>query len=406
MRKLIRKIISYKIYHRYGKKQNLLIYDDIYPHPSSGFRLEEITQYLTKIENSKIITDNKTYSYIKSNPKDHHHHLLELKEMYPNINFEKRYEKRFFNINTKLFYCIFLQNIWFFLSTLEKKKIPFVFTLYPGGGFVLNNNVVDEKLKKIFSSPYFRKVIVTQKITYNYLIEKQFCKEEDIVLIFGCVVPQISITENIQKIFYPERKQLNIVFCAHKYSKFGEDKGYPLFIDTMKILTKKYDFLRFHVIGSGFTEDILDVKSHENFIKFHGAQPYSYLKEKFSDMDIILSPNKSGFLGNGAFDGFPLGTLVEAGLNGVLVMSCDPNNENQILNQNSTYFKENEEIIIIQPDVNYIVDKIEFLITNPDHIKKIALNGREKFNQIYTNNYQIKPRLEILRKYINDDSSN
>ena len=37
------------------KKFDLVIYDDIYPHPVSGFRLEEFTILLSTIKNSKIL---------------------------------------------------------------------------------------------------------------------------------------------------------------------------------------------------------------------------------------------------------------------------------------------------------------------------------------------------------------
>src|SRR4030066_370297 len=78
--------------------------------------------------------------------------------------------KGFININAKLFYCVFINNIYDNLNWLEKFKIPFIFTLYPGGGFQINNEIIDKKLKIVFNSPMFKKVIVTQIFTLDYLI--------------------------------------------------------------------------------------------------------------------------------------------------------------------------------------------------------------------------------------------
>jgi len=91
----------------------------------------------------------------------------------------------------------FLTNIYENLVWLEKYKIPFVFTLYPGGGFQIEDFTSDYKLQKVLDSPQFRKVIVNQLFTKEYLISKKFCSADKIEFIFGCVVPQHSLNTNL-----------------------------------------------------------------------------------------------------------------------------------------------------------------------------------------------------------------
>ncbi len=74
-----------------------------------------------------------------------------------------------------LAYTYFLAETYTLLPFLQKNKIPFVFLLNPGGGFGINNDSSDRMLMKIFSSDWFRKVIVSQEYFKEYLIKKRLC---------------------------------------------------------------------------------------------------------------------------------------------------------------------------------------------------------------------------------------
>ena len=223
----------------------------------------------------------------------------------PGINHKLVKDKHAGNIKPRLFYCLFLNNVFKNLSWLQKNKIPFLFTLYPGGGFVTGDTVVNEKLRSVFSSPYFKKVIVTQQVTMNYLLENKFCDELSTAFIFGSVGPQISLTNAyITKLLYGKDKDcFDICFCAVKYSSLGADKGYPLFISFIKAISKKYKFLRFHVIGN-FDKNVIAIEEIEKQITFYGSKPYDQLRLIFKNIDLIVSPNEPGKLSKGAFDGF------------------------------------------------------------------------------------------------------
>ena len=71
------------------------------------------------------------------------------------------------------------------MDYLERARIPFVFELYPGGGFRLDEANSDAHLERVVSSPMFRKVIVTQNVTRDYLLRKKFCRKDEIEFIFG-----------------------------------------------------------------------------------------------------------------------------------------------------------------------------------------------------------------------------
>lgn len=302
----------------------------------------------------------------------------------------------FVNLNAKLFYCIFINNIYEFINPLEKFKLPFVFTLYPGGGFQMNDDQSDLKLKRILSSPMFKKVIVTQHVTKDYLITNQFCAEDKITLIFGGVVPQNSLIKDDsgRKNYLVNKATLDICFCAGKYMPKGLDKGYDVFIALAHLLAKKYDFIKFHVIG-GFDAEDIDVSEIKDKIEFYGYQKFENLESIFKGIDIIISPNKPFVLNKGSFDGFPLGTVVEAALNGVLAIVTDE------LNQN-TNFINNKELIITESDSLSLEKVLTNLIDTPSRIIEIAHNGKLKFQQVYSNTIQMQPRIELLQKLIKE----
>lgn len=120
---------------------------------------------------------------------------------------------------------------------------------------------------------------------------------------------------------------------------------------------------------------------------------YSSLKKIFCTVDLIISPNQPDKLGKESFDGFPLGTFVEAVLNEVVVMLTDCFNEN-------SYFEDGAELIIIKPELEDMLKKFEYLIENLDSFYKIAKKGKSKFQNIYINEYQMNPRMEMIRSLI------
>jgi glycosyltransferase involved in cell wall biosynthesis len=372
------------------KKQlppKLVIFDDKFPTILSSFRVTEFNHYLRHL-NSIIYSFNPNFeqnlqTYIGYYPE------------YRNRIFP--YKRRTYsNLNASLFYIIFLNNAYRFLPEIENTQTPFIFTLYPGGGFELDQPASDLKLNTVIRSRLFRKVIVTQKVTYDYLLSKNLCAPEKIEYIYGGVEPADYFQEhNVPKVFYKKDKAtFDICFVAHKYMPKGINKGYHTFISTAKILARLNKDFRFHVVGNYGPDDIT-IEGLENRVKFYGSQHLSFFPEFYSRMDMILSPNIPFVHAPGNFDGFPTGCCVEAGFAGVAVLHADVLNENQ----DNTYLPD-KELCIINTNPDDIANKVLYYFNNLDQLYALSKAGQSKFYEIYSSKSQLDSRLALLKKYI------
>lgn len=372
---------------------DLVVLDDVAPHPLSAFRLQEFLSYMERFENSLLycsgtsvrLLGNKTldeliYNFLKEHPK----YAKQIDILKPNTV-----------INAKLAYMVFLGNAYLNVVEMERTGTPFVFCLYPGGSFALNNSQSDEMLRRVTSSPCFQKVIVTQKITYDYLIEKKFCGPDQIEFIFGVVTPleQFERTYVGKRHFGINKDILDICFVAHKYTETGVDKGYDVFVQVANVLAEKHPNIRFHVVG-GFDENVLDVSQIKDKITFYGSQETKWFDNFYLDKDLILSPNIPFKIFEGSFDGFPTGSCTDAGLRETAIFCTDE------LKLNQGFFEDEREIVVIPYDVMKIVDKIEYYYLNPEKLFAIGKYGRQKIIELYAYEAQIAPRVKLLQDEI------
>lgn len=363
-------------------KCDILILDDFFPCRLSNFRYIEFNEYLKRY-NTIVFTTGRSLKYV---------------QVYQSITMfikDHPYRKRikiFWKdrpVNTNLAVLVFQHNVEYFLNYLENNKIPFVFTLYPGSNFRLNDNSGDKALVKIFNSKYFRKVIVTQKTTKEYLVEKKLCNVENIEFIYGCPF------EIDQKYNFKEKKingLIDICFVAAKYHPIGKDKGYDVFVEVAKLLCKSSDRFRFHVIG-GFNEKDIDIDEIKDFVIYYGYLDIDKLRDVYDRVDIILSPNRSNILFSGAFDGFPTASVIEAGLKGVIMMLTDD------LKQN-IYFQNNVDCIFIDHNPHNIYNKIIDISMNEELMNEISHNGQNLLLNIFSYENQMEKRFEIIDKLI------
>ena len=387
------RLIKVKLFQ---KEYDLIIFDDVFPHPLSPFRLTEFNIYTAYFSHLKVYCTATSFSNL-GETKPFEQILKTHRLIYKTPLHKIEYYNHQHPFKARLVYIVFLNNIIQILPTLEKYYIPFVFTLYPGGGFLLNDKECDNNMRKIFLSKCFKHVIVTQKITHDYLIEKELCPKEKITLIFGLVMPTHFFEPSIEtkKKYFPEDKhQFDICFVAHKYMPQGRDKGYDLFIETGKLLCKSYNNIHFHIVGPWSKEDY-EVKDIEDKIHFYGSQTSAFFPEFYSKMDIILSPNRPFTLFPGAFDGFPTGSATEASLNGVAMFVTD------ILSLNVS-FKNDEEIIIINDNLQDVVNKIDFYYKQPELLYNLAEKGRKRSWELYNLDTQMKPRIDLLESQLNE----
>lgn len=364
------------------EKTELVVFDSFFPNPLSAFRFYEYHDYIKRLRGTVYTTGHSLHLLDKEKTINYYINQYEYKKQVKLYNWDKK-------VVAKLAYSVFLNETIFFLPYIEKNKIPFIFTLYPGGGFRINDNESDIKLQKIFNSQYFRKVIVTQNVTQRYLLERGFCREEDIEFIYG--VPMKPNKSRFLK--NKEKESFDICFVAAKYTEQGRDKGYDIFIDVAHKLNKISEKFKFHIVG-GFNENDIDITRIEKSISFYGYLDISELREFYLDKEIIVSPNRTNVLAKGAFDGFPTASVVEAGLCGVVMLFTDE------LNQN-IYFTNNEDCVFINHSVDLIVSKILHLFSNKEKLIYIANKGKNLLEKIFSYKYQMEPRNNLISKYIN-----
>jgi glycosyltransferase involved in cell wall biosynthesis len=371
------------------EKVELIIVDTVFPHPLSPFRRQEFTSYLNHFPNSLVLSNGEHFQLLKES-KSLAIIIAEFEQENPHLkNRVRATTRKIDRYDAKLAYVTFLFNIDAFLDAFEKKNIPFVFTLYPGGAFAINNAASDHRLQRVFASPQFRKVIVTQKVTYNYLIDKQFCSPSQVEFIYGVVTPLLSTNNNANKHHFGfDKKNLDVCFVAYKYMEHGIDKGYDIFIGVAKKLAQRYENVRFHIVG-GFTKSDLPVEELGNKIVFYGLQKPEWFEEFYLDKDIILSPNRPFKLGDGYFDGFPTASCTDAGIRQVAMFCTDKLHLN-------IKFIDGNDIVIIPPDPEKIVETISYYYLHPEKLRSLAQNGASRIRDVYSHENQMTPRIKIL----------
>lgn len=365
-------------------KNNLVIYDDVFPYLLSGFRIAEYNFYLKNINKVVIYSDAKNFDQYKKD------YLIRYPEFSKNIKKLETTSK----IHGSLLYTIFLNNVYNILPTIEKSKIPFVFTLYPGGGFWINQKESDDKLLSVCSSKFLKKIFVTQDNTYKYLLSKKFCTKDKIKYVYGGVLASDFYKKNTpEKITYPNMKPtLDVCFVANKYMKKGKDKGYDVFIECANILSEKADNIRFHVVGGGWKDEI-NTEQIKDKITFYDTVFTEFFPKFYSNMDIICSPNKPYILTPGAFDGFPTGSCIEAGLSGVAVLCSDELKMNK-------KFTNKKDIYVIPLSARKIADIILNLNNNPKQLYLLSKHCKESFNKVFDIDRQMNKRCKTLKMFI------
>ena len=380
-------------------REDLVVIDHQFPQKEPfAFKNSEINEYFKKIPSFKSYTmfpmlpdDDAWFSHgygIEYDDflKNRHGYLQHydqdkgrIKYIFPN----KKYSFR-------LAYSYFLAETYVLLPFLEKNKIPFVFVLYPGGGFGLNNKKSDLMLTKIFKSKYFKGVITTQAITNDYLKVNNLCPQDKINYIYGGFVQFKKEDIKPKQIYKKSKKTFDICFVAAKYSDKGVDKGYDIFIETAKIISQMTDDVMFHVVG-GFDSDDIDTSEIKDRIKFYGFQKPNFLIDFYSKMDISLAPSRPFKLFEGNFDGFPLG--IDAGYCGTAIFVSDELKMNK-------YYKDLEDIVIINLDAKEISAKIMKYYNNPADLYKLSSMCQNKTQELFDIDLQIDERIKVFKNIL------
>ena len=367
--------------------RSLAIVDDCFPYPISSFRLAEFTGLLDAFPTAVVNTSGSVLPGLGCNLE-----ISELIRAHVNVYPEDRDRIQPFragaSLEGKAVYCVFLHNIHALLDRINRDRAPFVFTLYPGGGFLLDDPNSCEQLKRVFDSPNFGKVIVTQPITREYLLARKLCDDEWIRSIFGGVLPPADLSSLPEKQLYGVHKRtVDVCFAAWRYMAQGRDKGYDTFIAVARLLVQRFDFVHFHAVGP-WSEIDVDVSSLRGRMHFHPPMSGD-MKAFFRRMDLIVSPNVPFTLARGKFDGFPTGCCVEAGLSGTAVCASDE------LKQNGP-FTNGRDILITSVAAADVAEVAGAAISDYDGLTELASRGQTTFSQVFGWAAQMGPRLAVL----------
>ena len=367
-----------------------LVLDDFFPNLLTGFRVAEYNAHLEAFAQLSVLSSVGDFA-------DQH---TEYAQRYPEHTNRVRPYAPGWLAGAGLAYINFLNNAHQFLPALQQHQVPFVFTLYPGGGFGLNEAESDTKLQAVLASPLLQAIIVTQPVTQDYL--QRFAAERGMALaavyrIDGVVVNPLYFAADgaTRTAAYGAGKDtLDICFVAERYMAQGANKGYPEFIAAAHALAA-LPGLRWHVVGGGFTPEEIDVSRLGDRLQFHGRLTTQDLRQFYLGMDLIVSPNQPYRLHPGNFDGFPTGCCVEASLCGVAIMATDA------LAQNPGYVHD-ESIVLLDTAAGaslaqQIETHIRRLHTNPAALPRIGQAGQAITKQLNAPERQIGQRQDILR---------
>lgn len=370
------------------------ILDNVFPARFSGFRLAEYTFLLARLPAAEVWTSGSLVGCAGTGG-SLEGELSAFRSAHPELAERVRVRTPAFEGDAAFAYTIFLNQAHEHLPYLEARNIGFAFTLYPGGGFAFDQPRSDRMLRDVCDSPCFRRMLVTQHVTREYVERRRFCPPEKITFLAGGAsgfdparpLPQRSL-------FGRDKDTLDICFAAHKYEPRGISKGYDLFVEIAARVAKRFPQVRFHVVG-GFSAQEVNVGELADRIRFHGALPCDRLAEFFAGMDAIVSPNVPFVLGPGAFDGFPTGTCVEAGLAGAAVFCTDSLNENRGL-------LAGEEFVPIPYHAAAAAYLLGAWLERPERLRALGERGQAALARQYGPQAQLEPRLEFLRKCLSE----
>ncbi|WP_143746398.1 glycosyltransferase family protein [Caballeronia catudaia] len=366
---------------------DLLIVDEMLPCDFSPFRTIEYSHYLTHFDTAQLICTEGWHSWASNLCFEDQ---LSSSKLDPSIK-ERIHPFTFFKDTIpKLAYITFLHNAWQMLPALTERNIPFILQLYPGGGFELNVETSDQRLMAIAHSPLCRKIIVTQNLSRDYLLEKIKCDPAKIELIYGGVYDtrnDFDFSRDKQR-YGVHKDTVDVCFVAHRYGDDTKKKGYDQFVAVAQALSERFEQVRFHVVGD-YTPDQIPLGAAERTMTFHGKQPNTFFREFYPRMDIILSVNRPTEDRKGAFDGFPTGACMEAGFRGVLNCISDPLGLN-------VAFTDDVDFVLVDLDTQKTIERLSKLIGDTERLYNVAYANWQKFLAVFDTDYQLWRRTRII----------
>lgn len=293
-------------------------------------------------------------------------------------------------MTAQLTYITFLNNASRVLPFLRERRLPFVLQLYPGGGFALGQPDVDERLRQVLLSPLCRRVIVTQTVTRDYVIEQIGCDPDRVAFIYGGVFDsRVGFDFERDKRRFPQDKPtLDLCFVAHKYGGDLTSKGYDRFVQLARALASRFPHLRIHVVGEYGPDDVPLGEAFDRFT-FYGRRSSAFFGDFYAGMDAIVAMNRPFALAPGVFDGFPTGACIEAGCQGVLSCINDPLGLNIALT-------DLRDVVLLPDALTSAIEKVASLLAEPAAMYTLSRASWQRFRELFDTRRQLAERTRVI----------
>jgi glycosyltransferase involved in cell wall biosynthesis len=362
------------------QRSGVVVLDDHFPTKGTGFRIAEFSWMLRHRVVSEVMTTATPLGDLLSEYSAVHPQTYQQVSAYDPDRLD-RFE---------LAAMVFLNNAALFLDDLDKHDLPFVLTLYPGGGLNLGEPDAEAKLAQVLTSRLLRHVITTQPMVTAHV--RDVCGAAmPITELIGLTVdplylgPGPGFRENY---FGAGKDRLDIAFVAHRYRPDGADKGFPVFLDAVALLQDAGLPVHGHVVGGHGADDLAPHHSSLN-LTFYGVLSTPELRQFFAGIDLIVSATRPDQLAPGSFDGFPTGSCVEAALSGVAVLASDELGQNRL-------FTDRRDIHIPHATAADVVARIHEMLAEPGGLRRVAQAGLRTARRAYGIDAQLWPRREII----------
>ncbi|MGY1751704.1 FkbM family methyltransferase [Blastococcus sp. SYSU D01042] len=363
-----------------GQREAIVVLDDFFPTTSTGFRIAEFDWMLRSGVVAEVMTTVPDLST----------RLAEYATLYPESAGQvSAYDAR----RLGQFSCasiMFLNNAARFLPDLERHGLPFVLQLYPGGGLHLGEPAAERKLRRVLGSPLLTHVITTQPLV-TALVREITGGSVPVTEVIGGPVGRSYLQPGpgLRTDYFGTGKDvLDVCFVAARYTADGSDKGWPVFLASLRMLALAGLPVRGHVVG-GFGPADVGPEHADLDLSFSGILSTPELRRFYLDKDVIISPTAPGRLAPGAFDGFPTGACVEAALCGVAVVATDPLNQNRL-------YTDGTDIHMPSADPDAVVARILDLVAEPDGVRRVAQAGLRTTRRTYGVDAQLRTRRRVL----------
>ena len=362
------------------RRGGMVVLDDYFPTKGTGFRIAEFDFMMRHGVVAEVMTTVDRLEPL----------VAEYATLYPRTSRQiSAYDPR----RLAEFDCasiMFLNNAARFLVDLERHALPFVLQLYPGGGLHLGEPAAERKLKRVLTSPLLRHVITTQPLV-TALVNEVSGGSVPVTEVLGGPVgrsylgPGAGLRTNY---FGSGKEFLDVCFVAQRYTRYGSDKGWPVFLEALRMLGDAGLPVRGHVVG-GFGPADVGTEFADLDLGFSGVLSTPELHRFYLDMDVIVSPTAPGRLAPGAFDGFPTGACVEAALCAVAVVATDPLDQNRL-------YTDGRDIHMPPAEAAEVVQRILAMVSEPDGLRRVAQAGLRTTRQKYGVDAQLWSRRRIL----------